>query len=96
MLSTLELRSVIESAFLPIRCCCRVESYGFLKVEIYDPESGDRKLLVTGISQSKLLGSQEINNLIKEIRAELHVCHEMKFNESVAQEVRDQKSSVLG
>ncbi|MFJ7886142.1 DUF1652 domain-containing protein [Pseudomonas sp. NPDC096917] len=96
MLSTLELRHVIESAFLPTRCCCRVESLGYLQIEIYDSESGSRKLLVTGISQSELVGNQEITKLIEEVRAELHVTRQMRFDASVDKEASDQKNRTAG
>ena len=71
MLSTLELRHLIESAFLPVKCCCRVESVECLQVEIFDTETGERLLLVKGISIAELTGNQAITNLISTIRREL-------------------------
>lgn len=79
MLSTLELRHLIESAFLPICCRCRVESSGYLQVEIFDSKLEKRQLLVQGISQVELTGNQAVTNLIKEIRGELYISHQMRL-----------------
>lgn len=75
MLSILEIRHIIESAFLPLSCKCEVEPQGSLHVQIYDPVSSQVELLVTGISISCLTGSQAITKLIDEIREELKLVH---------------------
>jgi len=80
MLSVLELRHLIESAFLPVRCCCRVESQGYIKIEIFDSDTGMQQLLVTGIAVSDLTGNQAITNLISEIREELQLPRNMQFS----------------
>lgn len=82
MLSVLELRHLIESAFLPVKCCCRIESPGYLQVEIFDSESGVRELFVKGISMADLSGSQAISKLIRQIRTELHAARLVKFSTS--------------
>jgi hypothetical protein len=71
MISTLELRHLIESAFLPLSCNCRINPDGFLSVQIFDPESGRVDLFVTGISIAGLLSSHAICNLVSELRVEL-------------------------
>lgn len=73
MLSVLELRNIIESAFLPISCRCRVESPGYIQVQFFDSVTGRQQLLVTGISLAELSGNQAITKVIKEIRGELYV-----------------------
>jgi hypothetical protein len=80
MLSVLELRHLIESAFLPVKCCCRVESPGYLQVEIFDSESRMRELLVKGIPIADLSGSQAIGKLARQIRTELHAARLVKFS----------------
>ncbi|WP_318183082.1 DUF1652 domain-containing protein [Pseudomonas fluorescens] len=40
MLSIFELCHIIESAFLPLSCECRVEPSGSLQIQISDPISG--------------------------------------------------------
>lgn len=87
MLSTLELRHLVESAFLPICCRCRVESLGYLQVEIFDSKLERRQLLVQGISQAELTGNQAITNLIKEIRGELYISRQVRFSARGEKEV---------
>ena len=71
MISTLEFRHLIESAFLPLSCHCRISPDGFLSVQIFDCDSGRVDLLVTGISMSGLVSSRAICNLVSELRVEL-------------------------
>lgn len=85
MLSVLELRHIIESAFLPVKCCCRVESPGYLQVEIFDSESGMRELFVKGVAIADLSGSHAISKLIRQIRAELHAARLARFSMSEKQ-----------
>lgn len=77
MLSVLELCHLIESAFLPLSCKCRIEPPGSLQVQICDPASGRVELLVTGITYTSLTGNQSITRLIDEIREELKATHEI-------------------
>lgn len=75
MLSTLELRHIIEAAFLPLCCECRVDPSGSLQAQIFEPISGRVELLVTGISTARLNGNREISRLIAEIRYDLKATH---------------------
>lgn len=70
-LSTLELRHVIETAFLPLSCECRVDPNGSLLIQIFEPISGRVELRVTGISMAQLNSSQAINKLIEDIRGKI-------------------------
>lgn len=78
MLSVLELSHIIELAFLPLSCKCRIEPQGSLQAQIYDPITGRVELLATGISISSLSGSHAIAKLVNEIREELKVTHETR------------------
>lgn len=71
MISTLELRHIIESAFLPLSCTCRVNPDGYLSVQIFDQRSGRVDLYVTGIPTLELISSSAICNLVTRLRAEL-------------------------
>ncbi|MFJ2366484.1 DUF1652 domain-containing protein [Pseudomonas sp. NPDC087697] len=75
MLSTLELRHLIESAFLPLSCQCRVGPGGSLQAQIFEPVTGRVELLVTGIPASSLTGNLAITKLIGEIRHDLKATH---------------------
>ncbi|MEX5684667.1 DUF1652 domain-containing protein [Pseudomonas silesiensis] len=78
MLSILELCHIIESAFLPLSCECRVEPSGSLQIQISEPISGRVELLVTGISASRLTGNPAIAQLINEIKEELNFTHDRR------------------
>lgn len=70
-LSTLELRGIIERAFLPLRCKCTVAPDYSLTVQISDPQSDRVDLLVTGISLDRLNTSRDICELVGELRYDL-------------------------
>ncbi|WP_268800590.1 DUF1652 domain-containing protein [Pseudomonas huanghezhanensis] len=70
-LSDLELRSIIESAFLPMRCNCTVSANQSMTVEVIDPETERVELYVTGIALDRLDTSRAISELISQLRAGL-------------------------
>lgn len=70
-LSTLELRSIVESAFLPMRCTCSVSPDSSMSVQISDPHSEKVELLVTGISLDRLNTTRDISDLVAELRNDL-------------------------
>jgi hypothetical protein len=71
MISTLELRHIIECGFQPLSCTCSVNSDGSLMIKVLDPSSGRVDLLVTAVKTSELTSSRAIANLIGELRAEM-------------------------
>lgn len=76
-LSTLELRSIVESAFLPLRCTCSVSQDDSMTVQINDPRSDRVELLVTGISLERLNTTRDISELVAELRYDLaHTRHQ--------------------
>jgi hypothetical protein len=70
-LSNLELRSIIESAFLPMRCNCTVMD-DTMTVEVIDPVTEHVELLVSGIALDRLDTSRALCELISELRADLN------------------------
>jgi hypothetical protein len=70
-LSNLELRSIIESAFLPMRCNCMVID-DTMTVEVIDPRTERVELLASGIALDRLDTSRALCELISELRADLH------------------------
>jgi hypothetical protein len=71
MISTLELRHIIECGFLPLCCTCTVNPDGSLMIKVFEPKSGRVELLVTGVSTANLVSSRAIANLIGELRSEM-------------------------
>jgi len=73
MISTLELRHIIECGFLPLSCTCTVNPDGSLMIKVFDPSSGQVELLVTAVTTERLTSSQAIAELIGELRSEMVV-----------------------
>ncbi|NBA96286.1 DUF1652 domain-containing protein [Pseudomonas sp. R5(2019)] len=71
MLSTLELRNIIESSFLPMRCQCTQAQDRSLTVRIYDRTSERVDLHRTGICAEQLNSNRAISNLIAGLRHDL-------------------------
>ena len=72
MLSELELRSIIETSFLPKRCECTKAEDASLTIKVYDDRDRDRvDLEVKGINADKLDSSRAICNLITGLREDL-------------------------
>lgn len=71
MLSTLELRHIVEQSFLPTRCECTVDPEEGLTVRIYQGTSNRENLIVTGISVTQLNSGRAIAGLIAELRYDL-------------------------
>lgn len=71
MISTLELRRIIEESFRPLECQCTLAPGNSLQVRVTDPESGRVDLLVTGISTNTLVSPRAISELIAELRYDL-------------------------
>ncbi len=86
MLSTLELRNIIESSFLPMRCQCTLAQDQSLTVRVFDRTSERVDLMVTGISAQQLNSSRAISNLIACLRSDLknqHLNQPRRVNDSL-------------
>lgn len=71
-LSNLELRSIIESAFLPKRCNCTIIDDA-MTVEVIDPVTDRVDLLASGIRLDTLDTSRALCELILKLRADIGV-----------------------
>lgn len=69
-ISTLELRHIIESAFLPMRSTCSASASGELTIEIIDPATG-LNVVFGGIPMASLGTSRAISDLIAQLRAQV-------------------------
>lgn len=72
MLSTLELRHIIETAFLPTKCICSVRA-GSLMIQLVDPTTQQELLTVAGVDPKALGSSRAIARLVAEIKEELRL-----------------------
>ena len=69
-LSNLELRNIIESAFLPLRCNCTVIE-DRMTVEVVDPATERVELFACNIALDSLDNSHALCALIRDLQAEL-------------------------
>lgn len=69
-LCPLEMRQIIESEFLPLRCEC-LEEGNTLMIRIHNPETGQVDLSVSGIAHERFSSSRAIVHLVGELRNEL-------------------------
>ena len=71
MMSILEQRQIIESAFLPLNCRCLVEADNTLSVQIR--AAGDDRVLlgVKGIQPNELSSSRSISQLVLRLRQQV-------------------------
>ncbi|AMB84849.1 hypothetical protein AWM79_05810 [Pseudomonas agarici] len=83
-LSTLELRNIIESSFLPMRCQCTLSADESLTVKVFNRKSARVDLMVTGICASKLDSNRAICELIAELRYDLEHGRERHHGEGRA------------
>lgn len=69
-ISLLELRHIIESAFLPLQCRCSSNPQGELTIEVFDPVFGGI-VVMEGVPAKTLRSSRAISNFIAQIRSEV-------------------------
>ncbi|WP_257027059.1 DUF1652 domain-containing protein [Phytopseudomonas flavescens] len=70
-MSILEQRQIIESAFLPLHCHCKIDANDSVTIEIKDSHSGQVQLIVAGLKRSNLDSSRSISQLVLEVRQHL-------------------------
>lgn len=69
-ISALELRHIIESGFLPMRCKCSATADGELTLDVVDPETG-ASAVMAGIPIASLNTSRAIADLIAQVRLQV-------------------------
>jgi len=74
MLSTLELRHIIESAFLPLECTCEAGG-DFLTIAVKD--KNNRELHFARIPWSALADARSISQLITSIKDNLPIASDL-------------------
>lgn len=70
MLSSLELRHIIESSFLPQKCICTVNTVGTMTIQLLNPSTKQVDLTVPGIPISDLITIRSVSDLVAQIREE--------------------------
>ncbi|WP_054989954.1 DUF1652 domain-containing protein [Pseudomonas coronafaciens] len=73
MISSLELRHIIETAFLPMRCVCTIAPNGSMTVQIFDQDTNREELTVTCIDVSGLVSARAIAALVMELKEDMRL-----------------------
>jgi len=71
MMSILEQRQIIESAFLPLNCRCTIEADDSMTLEIRAPQNDQVLLRAAGIQRGELSSSRAISQLVLRLRQQL-------------------------
>lgn len=70
MISSLELRHIIESGFLPLKCICSIDPEGRMTVCLYQPQKGHAAFIAEGLTTEHLTSSRAIAALVGELKQE--------------------------
>ncbi|WP_343177776.1 DUF1652 domain-containing protein [Pseudomonas sp. 4810-S13] len=70
MISLLELRHIIETAFLPMQCVCTIDADNRLMIQLINPVTQVEELTVAGIDPVDLSSSRAIAKFVVEIKEE--------------------------
>lgn len=71
MISNLELRQIIESGFLPMKCICDVENPIRITVRLYDPGTGRQAFISDQIALSELATIRDISDMVAMLKQQL-------------------------
>ena len=70
MISSLELRQIIESGFLPLKCICFIDPEGRMTVSLYQSQKGHAAFIAEGLITRHLTSSRAIADLVGELKQE--------------------------
>lgn len=73
MFSILELRHIIETAFLPTKCICTFDPNNNLMIQLIDEETQQEELTVIGVDPQGLTSSRAIAQFVAEVKEELRL-----------------------
>lgn len=65
------LCNIVECGFTPLSCVC-TESGGLLRIEVFEPDTGQVELLICGVSTEQLTSVRAISELVGELRSEMN------------------------
>lgn len=70
MISHLELRHIIETAFLPTKCICSICADNRMTVQFLNADTEEEELTVIGIDSTKLVSGHAIATLVSDLKEE--------------------------
>lgn len=74
-MSHLELRQIIESGFLPMRCICTIDHDQKMTVSVYQSGKGHPSFIAHDIDASTLTTSRAIVDLVFQLKQDLSSQH---------------------
>ncbi|BBN61753.1 DUF1652 domain-containing protein [Pseudomonas syringae pv. pisi] len=73
MNSQMDLRPIIEAAFLPMKCVCDIALGGSMTIRIPNPATEAEEFTVTGIDTTALVTIRDIVALVLEVKSEMRL-----------------------
>ncbi|AXH57277.1 DUF1652 domain-containing protein [Pseudomonas amygdali pv. lachrymans] len=73
MTSNVDLRPIIEAAFLPMKCVCDFAPGGSMTIRISNPATEAEEFTVTGVDTTALATIRDIVGLILEVKGEMRL-----------------------
>lgn len=73
MTSSMDLRPIIEAAFLPMTCVCDFAPGGSMTIRISNPATEAEEFTVTGIDTTALITIRDIVGLILEVKGKMRL-----------------------
>ncbi|PBP70029.1 hypothetical protein CCL21_11730 [Pseudomonas syringae] len=73
MNSRMDLRPIIEAAFLPMKCICMIAPGGSMTVRLLNPATEAEEFTVTGIDALALVSVRDIVGLVLELKEEMRL-----------------------
>lgn len=71
MIALAHLRAQLEQSLTPLACECTLTGDHSLTVKLYNPDTGEVDLVVTGLNITNLRSDESVQALIEELRYEL-------------------------
>ncbi|MCH5486766.1 DUF1652 domain-containing protein [Pseudomonas syringae] len=79
MNSKMDLRPIIEAAFLPTKCLCVIAHDASVTIQIFDRSTEMEQFTVTGIDAAALVTIRDIVLLVLDVKGELRL-RQLAFN----------------
>ncbi|PBP76167.1 hypothetical protein CCL15_02055 [Pseudomonas syringae] len=73
MNSPMDLRPIIEAAFLPMRCLCVIAPDASMTIHVFDRNTEAEEFTVTGIDTQALVTIRDIVGLVLEVKGEMRL-----------------------
>ncbi len=87
MNSQMDLRPIIEAAFLPMKCACVIAPDGSMTIQIFNPATGAEELTVESIDTTALITIRDIVTLVLEVKRDVRLRRPVSYLHSKGRQV---------